>query len=155
MGKEIERKFLVIGDGYKPNSKLSYFKQGYLSTNPQRTVRVRLNGNKGYITVKGISNGAVRPEYEYEIPAEDAEEMLEGLCEKPLIEKYRYECYFKGYNWEIDEFFGKNEGLVIAEIELSDEDECFEKPEWVGEEVTSDSRYFNSSLVNNPYCNWK
>ena len=155
MGKEIERKFIVEGNEYKELSKAVLYRQGYLCSDMKRTVRVRVCGNKGYITVKGKSRGSTRPEYEYEIPADDANEMLENLCEKPIIEKFRYKYSFEGFIWEIDEFLGENQGLVIAEIELPDENTKFSKPVWIGKEVTGMPEYYNSSLVQNPYKNWK
>lgn len=153
MAQEIERKFLVINNDYKECIDGVLYKQGYLSTNPQRTVRVRLVGNQGYLTIKGISNGAIRTEYEYPIPHEDAEELL-LLCEIPLIEKYRYLVPYKGHTWEVDEFYGDNKGLVIAEIELEFDSQTFELPPWVGTEVTSNPRYYNSNLVRFPFSRW-
>lgn len=155
MGKEIERKFLVSGSAYKLEAEGIICRQGYLSTAKERTVRVRLFGDDGFITVKGAGDGIIRPEYEYKIPAADAIEMLDFLCEKPLIEKIRYKICFGGKIWEIDEFTAENSGLVIAEIELRSADEKFEKPSWAGEEVSNDPRYFNSNLVKNPYSLWK
>lgn len=154
MGKEIERKFLVKNSEYKTSSDEALYKQGYLCINPNRTVRVRVVGDKGLITVKGKSTGASRLEFEYEIPFEDANEMLDILCEKPIIEKIRYTYDYAGFIWEIDEFLGDNEGLVVAEIELQDESMEFSKPIWIGEEVTGDPKYYNSSLIKNPYKNW-
>ena len=127
--------------------------QGYLNSVRERTVRVRIAGGKGYLTIKGIRVGASRPEFEYEIPVEDAE-MLLDLCEKPLIEKNRYRVVEGDFTWEIDEFFGENRGLVIAEIELEHEDQEFSIPDWIGKEVTDDPRYYNASLIKNPYKTW-
>lgn len=155
MAKEIERKFLVKDLSFKKLSAPTLYRQGYISTNPMATVRVRVAGDKGYIAVKSKRTGITRLEYEYEIPVEDANRMLENLCQKPLIEKYRYILNYEGYTWEIDEFLGDNEGLVVAEIELEDEEQEFIKPDFVGEEVTFDYRYRNSNLVKNPYKNWK
>ena len=154
MGKEIERKFLVTGEAWKAYPGVT-IRQGYLTTDPERTVRVRTKGEKGFLTVKGKTVGAVRAEYEYEIPVEDANQMLDTLCHRPLIEKTRYHAPFGEHLWEVDLFFGENEGLVVAEVELSDEEEEPEMPIWVGEEVTHDPRYFNASLIANPYKNWK
>lgn len=154
MGRETERKFIVNSDTYKQLSEGVLYRQGYLNSSMQRTVRVRVIDDKGYITVKGPSKGATRSEYEYGIPLDDANEMLEHLCEKPIIEKFRYKYLFQGFLWEIDEFLGENLGLVIAEIELPDESTVFKKPDWVGEEVTGDPKYFNSNLINNPYKHW-
>ena len=153
MGTEIERKFLVRNDTWK-TSNSTLFRQGYLTTDPNRTVRVRMAGNKGYLTLKGLNRGAVRLEYEYSIAVQDAREILDQLCHHPLIEKRRYRVEHAGCNWEIDEFLGNNLGLVLAELELDYEDQPFDRPTWLGEEVTYDDRYFNSSLVKNPYTEW-
>lgn len=156
MAKEIEKKYLVISDNYKISSSVTYIQQGYITTKKEGVVRVRVKDDKGYITIKGQNQGAVRLEYEYTIPVEEAKEIIENLCQKPVIEKRRYNYQAAdGHLWEIDEFFGENEGLVVAEIELLREDEPFEKPDWVGEDVTSDMRYYNSNLMQNPYINWK
>lgn len=154
-GKEIERKFLVRGDSWRALGTPVFYCQGYLSSNPARTVRVRIVGDKAFLTVKGANKGAVRTEYEYEIPVEDARVMLETLCERPLIEKTRTKIACAGRIWEVDAFAGENEGLVVAEVELEDENAPVVKPEWVGEEVTGDARYFNSNLVAHPYSRWK
>ena len=153
MGTEIERKFLVKEGAWREAAATRY-RQGYLSTVKERTVRVRTIGDRGYLTIKGVTVGASRAEYEYEIPAADAEEMLDNLCEKPLIEKNRYKVNVGALTWEIDEFFGENEGLIIAEVELQSEDQSIEKPEWVIEEVTTDARYYNANLVSHPYIRW-
>jgi CYTH domain-containing protein len=154
MGKEIERKFLVKSDTCKKMPNGILYKQGYLCSEAERVVRVRLIGHKAYITIKGKNVGAIRDEYEYEIAYKDAEEIIEKLCEKPIIEKIRYMKEYDGFTWEIDEFYGENEGLTIAEIELKSETEVFSKPDWVGEEVTDNPRYYNSNLIKNPYKNW-
>jgi CYTH domain-containing protein len=117
-------------------------------------VRVRTINNKGYLTIKGITVGASRLEFEYEIPIADADELLDSLCEKPLIDKYRYKVDYGTLTWEVDEFFGENEGLIVAEVELQSEDQLFDRPEWVTEEVTTDPRYYNSNLIKNPYSRW-
>lgn len=153
MALEIERKFLVKEGAWR-NEKATKYRQGYLNSTKERTVRVRIIDDKGYLTVKGISRGAVRVEYEYEIPGAEAKAMLNDLCEKPLIEKTRYKIEFKGLVWEVDEFFGENQGLIVAEVELESEDQTFVKPEWVGEEVTCDSKYFNANLIHHPYSRW-
>lgn len=153
MALEIERKFLVKEGAWR-NEKGTAYRQGYLNSTKERTVRVRIIDDKGYLTVKGISRGAVRVEYEYEIPGAEAKAMLNDLCEKPLIEKTRYKIEFKGLVWEVDEFFGENQGLIVAEVELESEDQTFVKPEWVGEEVTCDSKYFNANLIHHPYSRW-
>jgi adenylate cyclase len=155
MGIEIERKFLLTGTSWKHLAPGTSYRQGYLNSTKERTVRVRTIDDKGFLTIKGISIGATRVEYEYEIPAVDAKKLLDDLCEKPIIEKSRYKITHAGFVWEIDEFFGENEGLVVAEIELESEDQTFAKPEWVGEEVTGDPRYFNSNLIKNPFTKWK
>ena len=155
MGTEIERKFLLTGDAWKKLAKGKYYRQGYLNSQKERTVRVRTLDNRGFLTIKGISVGVTRIEYEYEIPIEDADVLLDELCEQPLIEKKRYKIAFFDFIWEVDEFFGENEGLVLAEIELENEDQQFEKPSWVGNEVSGDPRYFNSNLIKNPYTSWE
>lgn len=154
MGKEIERKFLVReDDGWRSESGQVY-RQGYLSTVKERTVRVRTIDDQGYLTIKGITRGATRREYEYEIPVDEATELLDELCERPLIEKKRRKIPYAGLTWEVDEFFGDNDGLIVAEVELEDEEQDFEKPPWIGEEVTDDPRYFNANLVDHPYSQW-
>ena len=154
MGKEIERKFLVKGDSWRGLSEGKHYRQGYLSTVKERTVRVRTAGDKGYITVKGITTGASRSEYEYEIPTNDANEMLDKLCERPLIEKTRYRIPKDGLAWEVDEFEGDNRGLITAEVELKDEKQSVQLPDWIDKEVTDDPRYFNANLVAKPYTTW-
>jgi adenylate cyclase len=153
MALEIERKFLVKGESWR-NGQGKMYRQGYLNSDENRNVRIRLVDDRGYLTVKGISNGATRVEYEYEIPGTEAEAMLDNLCETPLITKKRYQVEFEGFVWEVDEFFGDNEGLIIAELELVSEDQVFIKPEWIGEEVTEDPRYLNSNLIHRPYSKW-
>jgi len=153
MAKEIERKFLVK-EGVWRNEKGTKYRQGYISSAIERTVRVRTMNDKGYLTVKGIPKGIVREEYEYEIPVAEAENMLDDLCEKPIIEKKRYAIEFNGMIWEVDEFFGENKGLIVAEVELENEDQKFLKPDWIGEEVTGDPKYFNANLIHHPYQNW-
>jgi CYTH domain-containing protein len=153
---EIERKFLVISDAYKAEAfKKTRIIQGFLNTNPERTVRVRLKENQGILTVKGISSndGLTRFEWEKDISKPEAEALLE-LCEKGIIDKIRYEVKVENHIFEIDEFFGDNKGLVVAEIELKTEDEIFSKPKWLGVEVTGDSKYYNSQLSKNPYNTW-
>lgn len=153
MGREIERKFLVGGVDWKQGASVSVMCQGYLSTDPERVVRVRVEGDKAALTIKGKSSGAVRGEWEYEIPIADAEELL-LLCRRPLIEKRRYRVKHAGMLWEVDEFAGDNAGLVVAEIELQAEDQVFVRPHWLGEEVTHDARYYNSNLLKHPYKDW-
>jgi len=155
MATEIERKFLVKGPYKNLAYDQLYIMQGYISSQPDRTVRVRTKGDKGYITIKGASNssGISRYEWEKEIPVEEAEELFQ-LCEPGIIEKIRYEIKVGKHKYEVDEFFGDNLGLTVAEIELSNEEEKFIKPEWLGNEVTGDTRYFNSNLFKNPYKKW-
>lgn len=153
MGKEIERKFLVHGDAWREGEGAEY-RQGYLCTDKERTVRVRTAGDRAWLTIKGITHGATRPEYEYEIPLEDGRQLLSELCVKPLIEKRRYRVTHDNLTWEIDEFFGDNEGLVVAEVELNSEDQAFDKPPWAGDEVTGDPRYYNANLIEKPYKQW-
>lgn len=155
MGKEIERKFLVVGDAWRVAARGVPVRQGYLSTAKERTVRVRAVGDRGFLTVKGVSIGATRAEFEYAIPRDDADEMLETLCERPIVEKVRYRIPFAGLTWEVDEFGGANAGLIVAEVELGDEAQPFTRPDWVGREVTGDARYFNANLVARPYSTWK
>jgi adenylate cyclase len=154
MAKEIERKFLVKSTEYRILAEPITFRQGYISRVPGKIVRVRLAGEQGFITIKGISTGYERDEFEYEIPSVDARQILDKLCEKPLIEKTRRTITHNDKIWIVDEFEGENEGLVVAEIELNSSDETFEKPGWLGCEVTSNPRYFNSHLVVNPYKDW-
>lgn len=154
MGVEIERKFLVAGHEWNRAGTRTLLRQGYLSTNSERLVRVRVAGEEAYLTIKGRTRGARRQEWEYAIPLAEANELLDGLCEKPLTEKYRYRVGYAGLVWEVDEFLGENAGLVVAEIELEEEDQAFVKPSWVAEEVTSDPRYFNSNLLKHPFSQW-
>lgn len=154
---EIERKFLVKSPEFKDQATgCSHFVQGYITSPPAKTVRVRIADDKAYLTIKGSgsASGMSRFEWEMEIPGKDALALL-GICEGGVIEKDRYYVPFAGHTFEVDEFFGDNEGLVMAEVELSSEDEAFEKPKWLGQEVTGDSRYYNSSLRKYPYIQWK
>ena len=154
MAKEIERKFLVKNETFKLFSKGVIYRQGYLNRDKARTVRVRVAGDEAFITIKGLTNGMERLEFEYPISLTDANEMLETLCVKPLIEKLRYKIKCDGHLWEVDEFIGDNEGLTVAEVELKSADEHVFIPDWVGQEVTGDLMYFNSNLVINPFKNW-
>ena len=156
MAKEIERKFLVNGDFKSEAFKSIRIIQGYLSSVPERTVRVRVKGDKGFITIKGIGNasGITRYEWEKEIPVEDVKELL-LICEPGVIDKTRYLVKAGEYTFEVDEFHGDNEGLIVAEVELPDENAPFERPDWLGEEVTGDSRYYNAALSVNPFKTWK
>ena len=153
MATEIERKFLVQGTQWRNDTGVR-FSQGYLNRDKERTVRVRLAGRKAFLTIKGVTRGPSRTEFEYEIPMEDAEQLLK-LCDGPIIEKTRYRIVHQGATWEVDEFLGENAGLVIAEIELTSEDQPFSRPPWLGEEVTHDRRYYNSNLAGHPYSQWR
>ena len=142
---EIERKFLVVSDEYR-TGKVSHIRQGYICSEKERVVRVRIRDNRAFLTLKNASVGFARNEYEYEIPLGEAEEMLTTMCRQPIVEKYRYLYEFGGRTWEVDEFKGRNEGLVIAELELESEGAEFLKPAFVGEEVTGEARYYNVNL---------
>jgi adenylate cyclase len=153
---EIERKFLVKSEEFKTISfAKNEISQGYLNSNPERTVRVRIKGNQGYLTIKGKGNetGMSRLEWEKEIPIDEAK-MLLNLCESGVISKVRYEVKFGNHVYEVDEFFGENKGLILAEIELQSEEEVFEIPDWLGEEVTNSEKYYNSYLSKKPFINW-
>lgn len=152
MGIEIERKFLVIGQSWRTGGGMRVA-QGYLNRDKQRTVRVRVVGPLAWLTIKGIGTGATRSEFEYPIPVSDAQALL-ALCDGPLIDKTRYTLTHAGHVWEVDEFFGDNAGLVVAEIELASEEQPFERPDWLGDEVTHDARYFNSALIAHPFRTW-
>ena len=156
MALEIERKFLVNRTLWEKLLKPAgdFFRQGYLLADPQKTVRVRLANNEAFLTIKGKTQGATRPEYEYQIPQTDARELLDSFAEAELS-KTRYKIMHAGKLWEIDEFTGENEGLILAEIELTSEDETFALPDWVTEEVTGQRKYYNSQLCANPYKTWK
>lgn len=155
MGKEIERKFLIKPAKWarlaKPAGK--QLRQGYISTDPNKTIRVRVTADQGWLTIKGISTGATRLEYEYEIPLFEAVELLDNFAENELA-KTRYEITYAGKLWQVDVFSGENEGLIVAEIELTSEDEPFELPEWIAEEVTHEEKYYNSNLTRYPFKNW-
>ena len=155
MGQEIERKFLVKGDDWRDGTKPAHTCQGYLLSGTNCTVRVRLMDEQAFLTVKGQSEGIRRLEYEYEIPAADAKEILTLLCMKPCIEKNRYKVTYAGTKWEIDEFLKDNEGLVVAEVELESEGQLVELPPWVSEEVSDDPRYGNYNLVKQPFSRWR
>lgn len=155
MGTEIERKFLVKNDDFKKQVEAEIYHQGFLSTNKKRIVRVRICKDKAWLTIKGISKGALRQEFEYEIPVNDAEYILNEICKNPAILKKRYRIPWRELIWEVDEFLNENEGLVIAEIELETEDQVFDLPDWIGKEVTGNKKYYNAYLVNHPYSTWK
>lgn len=155
MATEIERKFLVIGEEWRKSATGTIYRQGYIFSDVHRTVRVRVAGEKGFLTIKGTAVGLARPEFEYAIPTEDAMLMLDTLCDRPLIEKTRYVLKQGDLTWEIDEFAGENQGLIIAEVELTDENQPIELPSWIGSEVSHDPRYFNAALAKNPFSQWK
>lgn len=154
MGVEIERKFLLSGDGWRQLGEPVLLRQGYLCSDPERTVRVRIEGETGALTIKSKGSGVRRGEWEYPIPLPEAQELLDTLCERPLVEKYRRRIEHAGFTWEVDEFLGENAGLVVAEIELPSEDTVFDRPDWIGQEVSGDKRYYNSSLIRFPYSQW-
>lgn len=155
MAQEIERKYLIKGEFKELASSSTRITQGYLSSSPERNVRVRIRGDRGYITVKGMGNesGAARFEWEKEIPVAEVEQLL-AICEPGIIDKTRYLVEFGKHTFEVDEFYGDNEGLVMAEVELESEDEAIEKPDWLGEEVTGDKRYYNAMLTRHPFKSW-
>ncbi len=154
MAKEIERKYLVKGNQWKTLAQGMVYRQGYIPTVGKQTVRVRIVGNQGYLTIKGENVGATRSEFEYPIPVQDAAEMLHTLCDRPLIEKTRYKIPQGDLVWEVDEFAGENAGLVIAEVELQEENQQIELPEWIERQVT-DPKYYNSNLAKHPYSKWE
>ncbi|MDR2076259.1 MAG: CYTH domain-containing protein [Desulfovibrio sp.] len=155
MAVERERKFLVLGTSWKEAGRGVLYRQGYLRRDAACAVRVRLAGERGFLTIKGQAEGIARPEYEYAIPPQDALALLREMADKPLIEKYRYPVFHGGLVWEVDEFLGENLGLVLAEVELEREDQPLSKPAWISREVTGLARYYNSSLVGYPFSRWK
>jgi CYTH domain-containing protein len=155
MAKEIERKFLVKGDAWRALAKGTTYRQGYLNSAKERTVRVRTAEDKAFLTIKGLTLGATRAEYEYAIPFDEGKAMLDALAEKPLIEKKRYKIPAGDLTWEIDEFLGDNAGLILAEVELKSEDQAFDRPAWLGDEVTGDTRYYNANLIKKPFRRWR
>ena len=154
MAQEIERKFLVKGDGWRKLARGVLYSQGYLSTVKERTVRIRIQNNEATLTIKSITKGISRSEFEYCIPLADAEIMLQQLAVQPIIKKYRYRIPVDDVVWEIDEFLGANQGLIIAELELQSPDQIFRLPDWIGQEVSSDPRYYNNNLVKKPFTEW-
>ncbi len=155
MGVEIERKFLIRDESWRTTAgEGTHYHQGYLTTDPNRAVRVRLAGDKGYITIKSKGDGIERLEFEYEIPGEEASELLEKCALQPTVAKKRYKIDFGKHTFEVDEFEGRNEGLLLVEVELESAYEVFARPAWLGKEVTEDTRYFNQSLVENPFDTW-
>jgi adenylate cyclase len=155
MAIEIERKFLVKGDSWRSLGTGTIYRQGYIATVNGATVRVRIAGETAYITIKDKSQGFSRQEFEYSIPIADAEMMLDTLCDRPLIEKIRYRINLGNLLWEVDEFLGENQGLILAEVELTNEEQPIELPDWIDREVTGDRRYYNSNLAKTPYKKWK
>jgi adenylate cyclase len=154
MSIEIERKFLLKSDNWRTLGEAKFYQQGYLLIDKSKTIRVRTIDNKGFLTIKGASVGISRNEYEYEIPVEEARVILETLCEKPLIKKFRTKIHLNELVWEVDEFLDDNDGLIIAEVELANENQKIDIPNWIGEEVTGDMKYFNSMLTKNPFNKW-
>lgn len=155
MPLEIEHKFLLADDTWRNLvDHSSVYRQGYLSSDEYSSIRVRVSNDTAWINIKSATIGTQRDEFEYAIPVKDANEILDKLCHKPLIEKCRYFVKIGPHTWEIDEFSGANQGLIVAEIELSSQDETFEKPSWIGEEVTHDVKYYNNNLVKHPFCEW-
>ena len=154
MGIEIERKFLIKSDEWKSLGKRKFYQQGYLLVDKNRTIRIRTVEEKGFITIKGSGRGISRSEFEYQIPVEEARIILETLCEKPLIKKYRTKIKLNNLVWEVDEFIDENYGLVIAEVELENENQKIDIPSWIGDEVTGEIKYYNSMLIKNPFTNW-
>lgn len=154
MAQEIERKFLVKGDGWRKLASGVLYSQGYLSIVKERTVRIRIQNNEATLTIKSITKGISRSEFEYTIPLADAEIMLQQLAVQPIIKKYRYRIPVDDVVWEIDEFLGANQGLIIAELELQSPDQIFRLPDWIGQEVSSDPRYYNNNLVKKPFTEW-
>lgn len=154
MAKEIERKFLVAGEAWRSLAEGRYYCQGYIPTQGNQTVRVRIVGEQGYLALKGPTSGMSRSEFEYAIPLADAQAILAELCRRPAIEKHRYRIPIGAVIWEVDEFLGENQGLILAEVELTHESQTVELPTWIGQEVTGDARYYNSNLVRNPFKGW-
>ena len=153
MNIEIERKFLLKNDNWRDGAVGVHYKQAYLNEKGDNTVRVRIEGDKAKLTIKGKSSNISRLEFEYDIPMEDAEALF-TLAKTPIVEKFRYKIMYAGNCWEVDEFLGLNRGLVVAEIELESETQSFEKPDWIGMEVSGDKRYTNDNLARKPYCEW-
>jgi len=154
MGLEIERKFLVDAEKWQPENEGTLLVQAYLGLAPNPTVRVRIKGEKAFLTIKGRTDSISRPEFEYEIPVDDSRDMIKLAISYP-VEKTRYEIWFEGFCWEVDVFLGRNEGLILAEIELNSEDQQFKKPDWILDEVSYDGRYYNSFLSGCPFQEWK
>ncbi len=154
MAQEIERKFLVQGDAWRTLAEGRYYCQGYIPTQGKQTVRARIIDDKGYLTLKGPTQGISRSEFEHEISQADAQPILDELCQPPLIEKHRYKIPMGNVVWEVDEFLGENQGLILAEVELTESGQSVELPDWIGIEVTGDPRYYNVNLVKHPFKDW-
>jgi len=154
MAIEIERKFLVTGDNWRSLAEGVRMRQGYLPTDDSCVVRVRTTGSRAWLTIKGRTEGIARQEFEYSIPVSDAAMLLDRFCRSPLVDKIRYTIHYGGFVWEVDEFFGDNRGLILAEVELSAENEQLALPDWIDREVSDDPRYFNVNLARHPYCCW-
>ena len=154
MKKEIERKFLVLNDTYKRLGDFEHCIQGYIPSTNKPSIRIRIIGNKSFLTIKNDISGITRLEYEYELPNQDAKDLLELFCKKTIIEKNRYKIYYKSTLWEVDEFLGDNKGLIVAEVELSSEEESYDKPIWIGLEVSINKKYYNYNLAHHPYKEW-
>lgn len=155
MAVEIERKFLIDRARWKPQGAGVPYRQGYLSTAPERVVRVRIAGTAAFITIKGLTENISRLEFEYPVPLADAAALLDRLCQRPLVEKTRYQHRVGAHDWSVDVFHGDNDGLILAEIELSSEAETFERPSWIGQEVSGDPRYYNANLSTHPFSAWR
>ncbi len=155
MAIEIEKKFLVNGEDWKEGSSSKIYYQGYLCSGSGQTVRIRIAGDKAWLTIKGKHTNISRLEFEYPLPLDEAQILLDEVCEQPIIHKRRFFKKYEGFTWEIDEFYGDNQGLVLAEIELEREDQEFPRPAWLGKEVTHDGRYYNANLRSHPYSLWK
>ena len=154
MAREIERKFLVTGNGWRHGATPVHFRQGYLHSSRECSVRVRIAGEQGVLTIKGATQGMSRDEYEYTIPLAEARAMLDHLCAQPQIEKIRHTLEYQGFCWEIDEFLGENQGLIVAEIELTSEEHSFPLPDWLGAEVTGEAKSYNACLCRHPFLSW-
>ena len=154
MKKEIERKFIVLDESYKTLGDYKHCIQGYIPSREEPLIRIRTIGKKSFITIKSDVNGITRIEYEYQIPNEDAKDLLELFCKHSIVEKNRYLIHYKSTLWEVDEFLGDNAGLVVAEVELISEDQSYESPNWLGEEISTNKKYYNYNLAFHPYKNW-
>ena len=155
MGTEIEKKYLIVNDDWRKESdEGTYMVQGYMGTNEKSSIRIRIHGETANLNIKSSTIGITRSEYDYPVPIDEAKEILETLCDRPYVEKTRYHVMYEGHEWEIDVFAGDNDGLIVAEIELGSVDEEFKLPDWIGEDVSDDPRYYNVCLVTHPYKDW-